>query len=406
MQFRALLAQREFRYLWMGQVWSQLGDRLTQLIVIALVGLREPGSAKALAAMLAFTVLPAFLVSPVAGAYVDRWDRRRTMLVCDVARAIGVAALAAAAGRASLVPASGLVFLLFAIACFFLPARLALVPSLVAPEALVAANSLLTTTGMIAAAASLVVGGFLVEQVGVAASCLVAAACYLASAGCVLQIHHQPPRTTVSGRRLLVEILEGLRYAVSQRHAQFVLGALVLVMTAGGLVFVIGTILVQQAMGTVTRDLGIFSVAVSLGLFLGTVAYGRWGQRWAKPPLILTCLGAAGLCLAGFAWGLGVAQSWAAGWLTMLGLGAVAAPVGIAVNAMIHELVEHRLQGRIFSAMGIVINAGLLFGLGVAGATAERLTPAGALLMVAAGLLVISGAAGLVRVVRRGIMTP
>ena len=86
MSFQALLGQRNFRWLWIGQICSQLGDRLTQMILIAIVGARAPGSTLALSTMMAWTVFPAFVVSPLAGAYVDRWDRRRVMVVCDLAR--------------------------------------------------------------------------------------------------------------------------------------------------------------------------------------------------------------------------------------------------------------------------------------------------------------------------------
>jgi len=401
MRWRELLAHRAFRdfqALWSGQISSQLGDRLTQMILIAIVSARVPGSPAALAKMMAFTVIPAFVVSPFAGAYVDRWDRRRTMLVCDLARGACAFALPAVAAWPQLAPTYGVVFLLFGIACFFLPARLALVPSLVPPEALVAANALVTTSGMIGATASMLVGGLLVEQIGVPASGFMAATSYLASAGCILRIRARlPPAAPAAKRRaLLAEIREGLQYTVGQRHARFVLWILALLMGAAGAVFVVATVMVQQAFGSVTRDLGIFSMTFGLGLFLGTILYGRLGQRWRKPQLVRWCLVISGLSLLGLGWGVGVLRSWQAGCITTALLGMAVAPVGIAVNAMIHELVHDRLRGRVFSAMGIAMNVALLTGLWVAGTVAESITPLGTLAVVGGSLIAV-GVAGFLR---------
>lgn len=403
MAFRALLAQREFRWLWIGQIFSQLGDRLTQMILIAVVGTRFPGSTVALAGVMTWTIVPAFVVSPLAGAAVDRWDRRRMMATSDVIRSVCVLALPMAALRPSMAPTHLLIVLLFAIACFFIPARLALMPALVPPRALVAANSLMTTSGMIGATTSMLLGGLLVEQVGVPASCAIAAAAYLASAGCVLAIRHRAPPAAAPALHpaaLWREIVEGFRYCWRQAPARFVLNVLFLLMAASGAIFVVATVMVQQALGSVTRDLGVFSVTLGAGLFLGTVGYGRFGARWDRRRLILGCVLVCGICLGTFTWGVGVQRSWLAGWLVTACLGVAVAPVGAAINTMIHELVHGRLQGRVFSAMGIVMNAAMLLGLWVAGLAAERITPAQTLVIVS-GLLVAAGAAGIVMRARR-----
>lgn len=397
---RQVLAHSAFRRLWLGQIASQFGDRLTQLMLIAVAGTRFPGSTLALSKVMAWTVIPAFLVSPFAGAFVDRWDRRRTMLVCDLARSVCVTALPIVAGWPQLTPTYGLVFLLFAIACFFLPARLALTPSLVAPGELVAANSLMTTSGMIASAVSWLAGGFLVERMGLVGSALTAMASYLGSALCIARLHPPPPSPAAPPRpwALLAEVREGFQCTVRQPHARFVLGVLFLVMGTGGAVFVVTTVLLQQALGSITRDLGVFGVTLALGLFLGTVGYGRFGSTWRKPVLIAACLVTIGGALLGFAWGVGMARRWAAGGVSSILFGMGVAPIGIAVNTMIHEFVHDRLRGRVFSIMGIVMNAALLIGLWLAGAVAECVTPFQTLVAIGAALIAV-GVLGLLRCV-------
>ena len=85
-RFREVLKNRDFFFLWLGQIISQIGDRLGQMALIGLIYMQSPGSSIELAKILSFTILPVFLIGPVAGVYVDRWDRRRTMFLCDFLR--------------------------------------------------------------------------------------------------------------------------------------------------------------------------------------------------------------------------------------------------------------------------------------------------------------------------------
>ncbi len=71
-KFRKVLKNRNFFLLWLGQIISQLGDRLGQMALIAFVYLRAPGSAIQIAKILSFTIIPVFLIGPLAGVYVDR----------------------------------------------------------------------------------------------------------------------------------------------------------------------------------------------------------------------------------------------------------------------------------------------------------------------------------------------
>lgn len=88
LHFRNIITNRNFLLLWVGQIISQFGDRLNQMALIALVFKRAPGSTFELAKLMTLTIIPVFLIGPIAGVYVDRWDRRRTMFVCDLIRAV------------------------------------------------------------------------------------------------------------------------------------------------------------------------------------------------------------------------------------------------------------------------------------------------------------------------------
>ena len=88
----APLRAPDYRRLWVGQVVSVVGDKINQ-IAMAIMVYALTGSMLQMGIMLGVTALPAALFGVVAGVYVDRWDRRRTMVSADLIRAAAVLAI-------------------------------------------------------------------------------------------------------------------------------------------------------------------------------------------------------------------------------------------------------------------------------------------------------------------------
>lgn len=107
---------RNFLRLWSAQIISQFGDRIHQLALVGLIAERAPGSAIGLAKLLAFTILPVFIVQPFAGVFVDRWDSRTILFVCDLLRGVLVLTIPFIfIFRESMIPIYIVVFFIF---CF------------------------------------------------------------------------------------------------------------------------------------------------------------------------------------------------------------------------------------------------------------------------------------------------
>ena len=135
---------------------------------------------------------------------------------------------------------------------------------------------------------------------------------------------------------------------------------------------VAGTVMVQSALRSVTKDVGFLSLWFGIGLFLGTVAHGRYGtgrpKRWVLGMAFMGCGLSVGLFLAAVLMlKSGVAASFAGGML-----GFFVAPVGIVANTLVHEAHPERLQGRIFSSLGVVVNLALIWALLAAGWLTDR----------------------------------
>jgi MFS family permease len=147
---RDVLRIRDFRRLWAAQAVSDVGDGLTSLTLL-LVAVTLTGSTAAVAAMAMALAIPAIVVGPIAGVFVDRWDRRRVMLAADLLRALIVLGFIAVRSADQLPLLYALAIAHASVGTFFAPARMALVPHIVQAEGLMAANSLAQITRVIAA---------------------------------------------------------------------------------------------------------------------------------------------------------------------------------------------------------------------------------------------------------------
>jgi MFS family permease len=194
------LRRRDFRRLWIAQTVSIVGDKINQVALIIMV-FRLTGSAVHMGLILAITFLPAALFGLLVGPLVDRWDRRRTMVSADVVRAVLVASIPLAA-RAGLPAVYVLVFLSATVSLFFEPSRMALIPSIVGDDELMAANSLDMTTMSVSELLGIGFGGALVLTIGYAAAFWIDGLTFLISAAFVLGVGHRAATAARGALRL------------------------------------------------------------------------------------------------------------------------------------------------------------------------------------------------------------
>lgn len=154
-----LAANRNYALLWTSQLISLLGDRVHYMALGFLVATR--GTPLDVGLTFAATAIPNVFFGPWAGALADRWDRRRTMIVSDLVRAVLVLAVPFVIEiHISLVYV--VAFLVASISLFFQPSKNALVPQIVEREDLVPANSATSVTETLADLVGLPAAGLLV----------------------------------------------------------------------------------------------------------------------------------------------------------------------------------------------------------------------------------------------------
>ncbi|MFC1667086.1 MFS transporter [Candidatus Omnitrophota bacterium] len=408
MRIRHLLKDKNFSLLWFSQIVSNFGDRLNQMALIGLVYARTPGSTTELAKLLSFTILPVFLLGPIAGICVDRWNRKYTMVTCDLIRGISVLFIPFVIFYSkNMVPIYILVFIIFSATRFFLPAKLSIIPDIVDKDKLLLANSLTSTTRMIAAIVGFGFGGIIVARLGAEGGFYVDAATYFISGlmlvFVVLRFKKKADAPAQNGKlkslvkkAIIEDIKEGWAYFKGHRDIRMVANTMLLIMSGVGSIYIIIIVFVQESLGSSTEHLGLLAMFLGAGLFIGSLVYGRFGTKLCKKDVINSSLCVTGLAIVIFSIGLKIYPSFLVAVFLSTLLGISASPIIVSSSTLLHEVMVEEMRGRVFTLLDIVMHIGFLFSMLITSLVAERIEKGTVLIVVGAVFSVI----GVVKLIR------
>lgn len=348
--FQLLRRNPDFARLWIAQVISLLGDWFNVIALSALVSEYSGGSGMAISGLLIARFLPPLVVSPLAGVLIDRFDRKRLLILSDVLRAVIILLLLFATGPDMLWLIYLLTVIQFCLSALFEPGRSAIMPSLVQPDDLLKANTLGNVTWSVMLAFGAMAGGAVTAALGTAAALVIDALTFLVSAWFITQIKTRPePAAAVSAaHRGGGSFREGLRY-LAQHPASAALLFVKLGLSIGNvdsLIIAYGTILfVVGESGT--GSLGVLYSAFGVGAVLGPALLNRFSDGSVRTLRRLVIVGfvlvVIGWLLMGSAAGL---------WVAALAL--IVRSMGGSVNwtyssTMIQMGTPDRFLGRVFS---------------------------------------------------------
>lgn len=277
---RLLRENPGFSRLWLAQVISLFGDWFSLIVLAALVSRYSEGSGEAVSLFLLAHVVPPLVLSPVAGVLVDRFDRKRMLILSDVSRALVVLLLLLANTPDRLWLIYLLTVIQFALSAVFEPGRSAIMPSLVAQNDLVSANTLSSVTWSVMLAAGAVAGGVVGSLFGTATALVIDAASFAISALVISQIRYEPKASPRDGTsRSDRSFSEGLRFIA--RHPATLAALLVKAGLSLGSVdavlIIYGTSLfVLGENGTISMS--ILWSAFGVGAILGPIITNRFND--------------------------------------------------------------------------------------------------------------------------------
>ncbi len=387
---------RNFFRFWLAQLISQFGDRVHQMALVGLIAVRAPGSSFELAKLLSFTIIPVFLVGPIAGVFVDRWDRRTTLFVCDFIRGGLVLVIAFyLMDLPDLWPLYTAVFAIFSFSRFYVPAKMSFIPQMVKPQDLHIANSLVTVTGMIALVLGALLGGLIVEYGGAKGGFLWDAGTFFMSGILVFSISQlyrwrfnkgrivaNTKEMVAAHKTVMAEIGDGIKYIARQKKIRLIFVMMSVLFAAAGAIYVVIIVFVQQAFHSVTKDLGFLAVPLGIGLFIGSLVYGRWGEKFSKFKAMFISLILGGAMIAIFASMVeGTHDRLLAMGLAFV-LGLVSSPMLIASNTVVHQVCNEEMSGKVFAALEFVMHLAFIVAMLASSIIAEHVARASILVFV------------------------
>ena len=380
---------RNFLTLWSGQVFSQVADKIYLVLMIAIISstFKSPEqtiSGWVSAIMIAFTI-PAVLFGSLAGVYVDRWRKKPVLVLTNLLRGLLVAVIPALLWVTQGWNIAGLpvgfygllvvTFLVSALTQFFAPAEQSAIPLIVKEHNLLPANSLYTTTMMASVIVGFAVGEPLLALAdtllapldggsGMGKSVLVGVS--YAIAGLVLlmmttdEARVEPPEEA----HVWSDIKEGLAYLQTQVQVRNALIQLTVLFSVFAALAVLAVRLAEVIPTIRSSQFGFLLAAGGVGLAVGAVSIGQFGQRFSRSQLGL--FGSLGMTVMLSGLSLAPEQLWPS--LGLIGgLGFFGAMVGIPMQTTIQEKTPEEMRGKVFGLQNNVVNIALSLPLALAG---------------------------------------
>ena len=294
-----------------------------------------------------FTV-PHLLFGLAIGAWTDRTDRKRLMIVVDILSAIAVASVPVAAtfGVLSVGWIIAVTFVISTLGIFFQASEFAVIPSLVPREQLVAANGRVQGSFSAAQVLGPLVGGAVLAVIPVEALLYADAASFLVSAGALALVgvaFNAPARARATSIR--EDIVEGLRYVLRHPVLRNISLMMALINVVSTTTFVQLVLYAKRELGATDSQVGLFFAAGGAGAFVLGMLAGPLRARYSFGNVALGALMLSGLLTTALAYVYSLPLAIVI-WAVSSGLGLL---FNINTGALRQSIVPNHMLGRVIS---------------------------------------------------------
>jgi MFS family permease len=370
---RDLLRIADFRKLFLAQAISDVGDGMTYLALYLLV-LGTTGSTLVVAIMAVLIALPPVTIGLFAGAYADRLDRRRILIVSDSLRAVVVLSLVFLQGPGTIPLVLGLACLQAAIGTFFSPARAALIPRVVPPEGLLAANSLGQMSRVIGSVLGLAITGAIAGSTGLTwPAFLLDSLTFLASVALVSGVGRDIGRiesvaaTAARARGMRGSVADGLRAIAQSRSLVAVVGGMTVMMLGAGAIYVLFVPFVVRDLAASPVWIGPIEASQSASMILASIVLTAIAGRVGVSSLFVIGLAGVAACIATLSqatapW-MVMAVLFAQGWFFL--------PVQATTMTIVQQATTDAIRGRVVGAVGSFTQTAMILSMAAAGIVSD-----------------------------------
>jgi DHA3 family macrolide efflux protein-like MFS transporter len=345
----SLLRSRNFLLVWGGQSVSMLGSRVSYIALMWWV-LEKTDSAAAIAVVGIAAALPSLLLGPLAGAFIDRVDRRRVMIAVNAINGL----LVGAAGFLLVSQALQVweVYLLTVLSstamAFHRPSLQASIPNLVGKDQLTRANSFYQVSRSVSGLIGLALGGVLVGLIGTAPTLWFDAATFFLAGGSLLFAAFPSPRTSEGQGwwTILEDTVSGFRFLRGNKTLLFMMLLFGLINFLLAPTSVLFPIMARDVLRAGAEGFGLLSAAVSAGMLLGGLMTASLKRFKRYGIAVIWGLVAVGTLLALF----GISRDLLLSLGVLAILGVFVAVVNVFESVIFQSHVPNELQGRVFAA--------------------------------------------------------
>jgi predicted MFS family arabinose efflux permease len=394
----ALLQNRGFRYLLAGQFLSLVAPWCQRTMVLIWVyALTKSGTGVSLMGL--SEALPLLLLSPVAGVFVDRWDRGRTMTLVVLLQAVLLLPLLLVQGASGFWLILVVTLAISAASQFFQPAAAAALPSIVAPESLGQANGLLQISNSVVPIIAPGVAALLYQALGPQKEVLLLGLIYLSAMPFLARVPApRPDQATRAGLTFLREMRAGLAYVRQSRLIRSIMVVVFIALLGVGGLSVLDVVFVTRALHLRTEDVGLLLTAMGVGQLCGGLLVSALSKRLTRfyHLLLGTSILLMGVGTAAYSQ-MPTLQTAAA---ALFVSGIILPFLLVAFITLVQLTTDNAYMGRVMSLVTMCMSVASILSLTASGALTDLF---GVRQVIAGGgaILVISGVVGLL-VVRSG----
>jgi CRP-like cAMP-binding protein/sugar phosphate permease len=359
----AVFRNRSFTFLWLGQLVSTIGSALTSLAA-SIVVFRLTGSALSVGLMLIATSAPTLILGLIAGVFVDRYDRKRIMIIADIARAVVVILIPFLLpyGIAWLYI---LIMLTSVIGQFFDPAHSSVVPEIATDEELAAANSFMAISAFGSTAVGFAAAGLIASKFPIEWTFYLDGLTFILSALCIVAVRISP--LEVEGETTIRTISKNLRAGMSFLVNNTLLRSLLMVSIPILLGFGLWNSLLlpfaERALHASEFEFGLQEALTSIGFVIASLLMAKVGDRLREGQWI--AISYLGMALVGIFYSRTTSIPLAIGLVMIVGF--MNAPAMISGRLLIQRNTERGNRGRVMSVFAVVKNTAFLLGMAAAG---------------------------------------
>ncbi|MEW6009022.1 MAG: MFS transporter, partial [Candidatus Omnitrophota bacterium] len=374
MKINLLAENKNFRRLWIGQLISALGDRLTQMGILTFVMVASGDKGDKMALITFFSLLPFLLFGPLFGALVDRYSRKNLMIFADVLRAIFVIFIPVIwAYTHSVIFIVVWFFFLGCLTALFTPAKMSIIANITDKEALLEANSVIVTTGMVATLIGTLIAGALIKITGATPAFYINSLTYLISALFIIKIIYKQPQATIApADNVYVAFLEDIRTGIRYIFRHQLIISLILLSAIFSLVSSFAYILILNYGSSVLKQgslgMGALLSSVGFGMLIGSLILLKRKDRINyKRALYLS-----NLIIGTFLLLFLLKPNLFVTLVILFFAGIGAAILTITLDTIFQRVVPDELKGKIFAARGMLTTSVFLVSLLFVGFLIER----------------------------------